>query len=73
MEIDTQSIETAKGTPEGTFIVMAEGENIDESIGCELHKEGVLSFIKSFENDKEALAEYMLDSDYTKVTRLYIA
>ncbi len=74
MIIDTGSIKTAKGCTRGTFIVMAGGEGIHESIGCSFDKaEHAGDFMKSFKNNKESLREFMPDSDYTKVTRLYIA
>jgi len=72
MFIDKKSASTARGSNQG-FVVMAEGEDINESIGGEISTiEGTLEFLKSFTNNQEALAEYMPDSDYSKVTRLYI-
>lgn len=72
MIIDSNSIETARGSKEG-FIVMAEGEGIKESIGCTIKsREGVLDFLNSFKNNQKDLEQFMPDSDYTKVTRLYI-
>jgi len=72
MIIDKESINTARGSNEG-WIVMAEGDGINESIGCDIDtKEGVLDFLTSFTDNKEALAEFLPDSDYTKVTRLYV-
>ena len=82
IKIDAESINTATGANDAgdagdagskTWIVMAEGNGIDESIGCEIpSKEGVLMFLNSFKDNESALEEFMPDSDYKAVTRLYI-
>lgn len=55
------------------YVVMAYGYGIHESIGCSFKKvEDALEFMFSFENDLESLDEFMQDSDYKDVTKLYI-
>lgn len=72
MLIDAESAKSARGSAQG-FIVMAEGNGINESIGCEFAtKDQALVFLSSFEGNKDVLAEYMPDSDFQSVTRLYI-
>lgn len=62
-----------KETADEGGIVMVKGEEIHESIGCSFdEREGVIEFFNWLIEDFDRLDEFMPDTDYTKVTEIYI-